>query len=571
MSSSCRWVLVFVVWVGGLVLLPRPAAADTKTLRSSAPGAGMMTVSVDQYGTMDEGARFTPADGAPSIGWQYFGLLVLTDGTGFALLGDQQDWGRLSPPNLFNLLPDEELEFDTVEAARRTSQFRVFGDIVVDLVQEIPEAGYNFVQTYTFSNPTAEPISLKMTWFNDQDHGDALDDRVGFVPGPMPRMYFIDDQDLAGPGHPSLDDRANRISVITQPGPGVQFDGYLGGWVPQGGAFGLWFVLPTFAGFQSPFFDGLSTGEDLNTIREILGGGAVFQLVDGALEFFGNDADQDADGLVDSPGDVSGALQFSVDLPANGSTSLGINYVGGSLQNAVFQNAVAPPLQAGDADMDLDFDQLDLVRVQVAAKYLTGQAATWGEGDWNAAPGGSPGNPPTGDSLFNQVDIIAALTAGKYLSGPYAAVAPSGSRGDGQTSIIYNPTTGELAVDAPAGTQLSSINIDSGGAIFTGQAAQNLGGSFDNDSDNNIFKATFGSSFGSLSFGNVAQPGLAKQFLLADLIVVGSLAGGGALGDVDLVYVPEPSALVLAVVGLLTVFAAMGQRRSTVLRESACH
>ena len=43
----------------------------------------------------------------------------------------------------------------------------------------------------------------------------------------------------------------------------------------------------------------------------------------------------------------------------------------------------APQLQAGDADQDLDFDQLDLVKVQIAGKYLTGQAATWGEGDWN--------------------------------------------------------------------------------------------------------------------------------------------------------------------------------------------
>ena len=34
-------------------------------------------------------------------------------------------------------------------------------------------------------------------------------------------------------------------------------------------------------------------------------------------------------------------------------------------------------LQAGDADKDLDFDQLDLVRVQIVGKYLTGQAATW--------------------------------------------------------------------------------------------------------------------------------------------------------------------------------------------------
>ncbi len=208
------------------------------------------------------------------------------------------------------------------------------------------------------------------------------------------------------------------------------------------------------------------------------------------------------------------------------------------------------PLQPGDADPDFDFDQLDLVRVQVAAKYLTGHAATWGEGDWNAAPGGRRGNPPPGDGLFNQVDIIAALTAGKYLSGPYAAVRPNGMRGDVQTSLIYNPTSGEIAVNAPAGKELSSINIDSAAGIFTGQAAQNLGGSFDNDADNNIFKATFGSSFGSLSFGNVAQPGLSEQFVHNDLSVVGSLAGGGALGDVDLVYVPEPSSILLLAVGL---------------------
>jgi hypothetical protein len=33
-------------------------------------------------------------------------------------------------------------------------------------------------------------------------------------------------------------------------------------------------------------------------------------------------------------------------------------------------------LQPGDSDQDYDFDQLDLVRVQIAAKYLSGEAAT---------------------------------------------------------------------------------------------------------------------------------------------------------------------------------------------------
>ncbi len=211
-------------------------------------------------------------------------------------------------------------------------------------------------------------------------------------------------------------------------------------------------------------------------------------------------------------------------------------------------------LQAGDADQDFDFDQLDLVKVQVAAKYLTGQAATWGEGDWNGAPGGMVGLPPPGDGMFNQLDIIAALNAGWYLRGPYAALAPgAGTRNNGQTSIVYDAASGEVSVDAPSGRQLTSVNIDSAAGIFTGAAAQNLGGSFDNDADNNIFKATFGSSFGAISFGNVARPGLSEEFVLGDMTVVGSLAGGGDLGAVDLIYVPEPATALLAMIGLIAV------------------
>ena len=90
------------------------------------------------------------------------------------------------------------------------------------------------------------------------------------------------------------------------------------------------------------------------------------------------------------------------------------------------------PLHAGDADEDFDFDQLDLVQVQIAAKYLTGELATWGEGDWDSAPGGEPGNPPAGDGVFDQVDIIRALTGGVYRTGPYAELSPVG---DGMAAV----------------------------------------------------------------------------------------------------------------------------------------
>ena len=215
-------------------------------------------------------------------------------------------------------------------------------------------------------------------------------------------------------------------------------------------------------------------------------------------------------------------------------------------------------LMAGDANQDLAFDQLDIVSVSQAGKYLTGQPATWSQGDWNGAPGGSPGSPPAGDGVFDQRDIVAALSAGIYLTGPYAALQAGGQPRDGQTSIVYDASTGQLAVDAPAGTQLTSIHIDSASGIFTGDAAENLGGSFDNDADNNIFKATFGSSFASLSFGKVVEAGLEEPFLLRDLTIVGSLAGGGGLGEVDLIYiaVPEPSAVLLLVVGLAVLFVS---------------
>ena len=219
-------------------------------------------------------------------------------------------------------------------------------------------------------------------------------------------------------------------------------------------------------------------------------------------------------------------------------------------------------LWAGDADMNLRFDQFDLVRVQQASLYMSGQPATWGEGDWNGAPGGDLGSPPPGDGVFNQFDIIAANTPGHYLSGPYTAVVTGGRADDAQTSVIYRASTGELSVDPPSGVQLTSINIESASGIFTGDPAQNLGGSFDNDADNNIFKATFGGSFGAISFGNVAQPGLSQQVVLGDLTVVGSLAGGGSLGDVDLVYipVPEPSTLVLVMLGVLAAGASARRR-----------
>ena len=217
-------------------------------------------------------------------------------------------------------------------------------------------------------------------------------------------------------------------------------------------------------------------------------------------------------------------------------------------------------LEAGDADMDLDFDQLDLVKVQVAAKYLTGQAATWGEGDWDGAPGGEVGNPPAGNGSFDQLDIISALAAGTYLTGPYAALTGPGDEGDEHTSLVYDAATGELKIDSPDGADLTSINIVSAGSRFIGDKPAVLDGAFDNFAADNIFKATFGGSFGDISFGSALPAGLSEADVMSDLAAVGSLAGGGDLGNVDLVYIPEPSSVVLMSLAAFILIASHRRR-----------
>ncbi len=57
----------------------------------------------------------------------------------------------------------------------------------------------------------------------------------------------------------------------------------------------------------------------------------------------------------------------------------------------------------GDANGDGRFDQLDIVRVLQAAKYGTGQAAAFDEGDW------------TYDGFFDALDIVMALRTGRYM------------------------------------------------------------------------------------------------------------------------------------------------------------
>merc|ERR1711964_18823 len=77
----------------------------------------------------------------------------------------------------------------------------------------------------------------------------------------------------------------------------------------------------------------------------------------------------------------------------------------------------------------LTVDTADIIAVLAAAKFETGQAADFSEGDF------------TGDGVFNTADIIAMLAEGLFETGPYEPLAAVSSAGAGSVSNVPEPAT----------------------------------------------------------------------------------------------------------------------------------
>ena len=60
----------------------------------------------------------------------------------------------------------------------------------------------------------------------------------------------------------------------------------------------------------------------------------------------------------------------------------------------------------GDANLDKQFDQRDLISLFASGLYTTGLPATWATGDWYV------------DGVCDEADLIQALLEGSYLMGP---------------------------------------------------------------------------------------------------------------------------------------------------------
>ncbi|MCA9215230.1 MAG: PEP-CTERM sorting domain-containing protein [Planctomycetales bacterium] len=87
----------------------------------------------------------------------------------------------------------------------------------------------------------------------------------------------------------------------------------------------------------------------------------------------------------------------------------------------------------GDANFDGQFNSSDFVTVFGAAKYETGQQATWSEGDWN------------GDKEFDSSDFVVAFSGAGYEKGPR----------DGGLQVVPEPS----------GIYLTLISIVAGGTL----------------------------------------------------------------------------------------------------------
>jgi hypothetical protein len=142
-------------------------------------------------------------------------------------------------------------------------------------------------------------------------------------------------------------------------------------------------------------------------LADIDGDGDLDAFVANGVRHWGNVVDQpneiwlnDGSGvftLGQELGDAASYLVALGDIDNDGDLDAFIGNIG--QDNQIWINT---QLIAGDANRDGAFNQLDIVQVLQAAKYQTGQPATWEEGDFNR------------DRLFDQLDIVAALQTGKY-------------------------------------------------------------------------------------------------------------------------------------------------------------
>lgn len=186
-------------------------------------------------------------------------------------------------------------------------------------------------------------------------------------------------------------------------------------------------------------------------------------------------------------------------------------------------------LQAGDANQDLYIDQADFIQAFESGKYFKDEPATWSEGDWNGAPGGTVGQPPVGDGHFDLGDI-ANVNTRLYRNGAYDLTAgqavdslePLVAGNVGELSLRYNQLQRLLTIDTHS-RPLSTFHLSSAKGIFTSHhagAVDSLGELFGVSTAHDVFAINAREGIQSITIR--LNERYTREELLADLRVDGT-------------------------------------------------
>ncbi len=216
----------------------------------------------------------------------------------------------------------------------------------------------------------------------------------------------------------------------------------------------------------------------------------------------------------------------------------------------------------GDADLNLEFNNSDMVLVFVEGKYETGEVAGWEDGDWNA------------DAIFNSSDMVTAFADGGYEKGPRLVGDYNHNKlldaGDldlqaiemmkGEHPAAYDLNDDQLVdyadrcmwVEELRSTWMGDVNLD--GELNTSDIVQIFaGGKYLTD------------EIATWEQGDVSGD---MRFTSSDLVIIfTNWPSNGPRPATEVAAVPEPNTCVLLTLGLL--LAPSTARRRVVCCKSA--